>query len=64
MEEPPISPMCIIGLPTPFTVSYMPSPKSSYYALKFDAVINTPMDYGTMVVCIEHIAFVALNFEV
>jgi hypothetical protein len=64
MEEPPISPMCIIGLPTPFTVSYMPSPESSYYALKFDAFTDTPMDCGTMVVCIEHTASVALNFEV
>jgi hypothetical protein len=64
MEEPPISLMCIIGLPTPFTVSYMPSPKNSYCALKFDAIINTPMDCGTMVMCIEHIASIALNFEV
>jgi hypothetical protein len=42
----------------------MPSPESSYYALKFDAVTDTPMDCGTMVVCIEHTGSIALNFEV
>jgi hypothetical protein len=64
MEKLSISPMCIIGLSTPFIVSYMPSLGSYYSALKFDVVTDTPMDCGTMAMCIVHIAYVALNFEV
>lgn len=59
-----ISPICIIGSPALFIVSYMPSLGSSYYAFKSDGVTETPMDCGTMAMCIVHIAYVALNFEV
>jgi hypothetical protein len=65
MEEPSISSMCIVGSPTLFTVSYMPLPISSYYAFKYDVVVDSPMHNGiVVVVCIVHIAFVVLNFEV
>jgi hypothetical protein len=65
MEELSISSMCIVGSPTSFPISYMPSLGSFYYAFKYDLVVNLLVDYGIMVVvCIVHIAYVVLNFEV
>jgi hypothetical protein len=56
--------MCIVGLPTLFIVSYMPLPVSSYYAFKYDVVVDSPVDYGiVVVVCIVHIAHCIDCFE-
>jgi hypothetical protein len=55
--------MCIVGSPTLFIVSYVPSWGSSYYALKPYAIANWLLDYGIMVMCIVRTASIALNFE-
>lgn len=64
MEEPSISSMCIVSLLTLFTISYMPSPRSSYHAFKYGVVVDSPVDYGiVVVVCIVHIAHYIYCFE-